>query len=937
MGTTKTIKITFTAEGGITQSQVEDILKQHLSCNIVSADGPDQELGAADVRVEDVTDAEDKLSSLERQLGEKAKALGELEYTNSKSLASIQAFHKQQKNLFDEFVLLRTKYDEVKHSLVVILWKHCAMSHPDLREIPRQQVSIEDGGDFVETVDQIGDYKVGDMLGEGQFASVRLCWKQTPSKDGGGLDRDLALKIMNKDRIISFTMLKRVSNELYSLRILSSPYVVRLVDVLHGDNKLYIITEKGGESDLFEFFDEHPEGVPEAWALSILYYVVKALLFVHSKGICHRDLKPENILVAFNTELGICTDLKLCDFGLSTTFTSSTMLTDFCGSPGFFAPEMIIKSKAPSAAALDPSGLKSAGYFGDKADIWSVGCILLELMLGHELFCELWMSAYDYENIQNKSKFQDSISCSVRALEDELDRLNEEQAGTDPPVFSAGLVQFILGILNLDDVQRPGAYDVSQSNWCEHLFLQEREEKEARDREIAEKLASVSLARGANRHATNINTDATKKVGKRPSRHRSMSGQTPDDEHLAVVATKNRGTVSFGGAIGGVDECDSVMPLQSDLRGSQDDENALDYSTIRYTHSKDSFQPHRERERHETVLAEDLEHTLDHLDGMRAVKDDAIAGAAAAKARALEQLDPQATPQISEKERRMYAEHAQHHQEQRSIKLPPTVAREDSTGEDLLCISRSEVSSPNGSPPSVKATAAKSEEAYSTPQHHSHSTAASRALASQTAPASSAGGHLGCVSVDAGDDKLSGLALVVPAIEQHRHPHAPLKGGMSSLALQDEETEGMGTKVGLDIGSVSPTVLNLPPVISSTPNVNRAKKILNKGDALALQAETGEWMSPMGSPGGNSRLMSKANSGVDGDVVDERKSYEALSRHTNTAAGSVTVNIGDNNVISQEMIDAIASQKPLDEALLVSPIYHTANAVGEKLGSSSKK
>jgi hypothetical protein len=48
---------------------------------------------------------------------------------------------------------------------------------------------------------------------------------------------------------------------------------------------------------------------------------------------------------------------------------------------GFFAPEMIMYGK----------------YYGDKADIWSIGCILLELVLGHEKFCDLWMTAYDYE------------------------------------------------------------------------------------------------------------------------------------------------------------------------------------------------------------------------------------------------------------------------------------------------------------------------------------------------------------------------------------------------------------------------------------------------------------------------------------------------------------------------------------------------------------
>ena len=104
--------------------------------------------------------------------------------------------------------------------------------------------------------------------------------------------------------------------------------------------------------------------------------------------------------------LGECKELKLCDFGLSTKFDPSRnkLLSDFCGSPGFFAPEMILNGH----------------YMGDRADIWSVGCILLELILGHELFCDLWMTAYDYDVLQDKARFKDNISISTKSLEQEL-------------------------------------------------------------------------------------------------------------------------------------------------------------------------------------------------------------------------------------------------------------------------------------------------------------------------------------------------------------------------------------------------------------------------------------------------------------------------------------------------------------------------------------
>lgn len=48
------------------------------------------------------------------------------------------------------------------------------------------------------------------------------------------------------------------------------------------------------------------------------------------------DLKPENILITFDAEIGKCTNVKLCDFGLSTKFNANSLLSDFCGSPGTY-------------------------------------------------------------------------------------------------------------------------------------------------------------------------------------------------------------------------------------------------------------------------------------------------------------------------------------------------------------------------------------------------------------------------------------------------------------------------------------------------------------------------------------------------------------------------------------------------------------------------
>ncbi len=355
------------------------------------------------------------------------KMLEDSERKCQKALGSIQSFHKQQKALFEEFALLRQRYDEQKVAFLDVLWTHCAIHHPDLRQIPDMESE-----DFIESEDRIGKYEILDLLGEGQFATVKSCTMS------GFNDYEFALKIICKDQISTFVSIRRVSNEIGALKKLQSPYIVRITDVFHTNQFLYIVTEKGG-SDLFAFFDEHPDGVSEEWGREILTYILKAVFFCHQQGICHRDLKPENILLDFDIETGRCNDLKLCDFGLSTNYgvnSSNVLLKDFCGSPGFFAPEMITVGS----------------YYGDKVDIWSVGCILLELILGHQTFCDAWMAAYDYEILQQKDRFQEEIATTVSGLPEYLN-------------FSDNLNDFVIKILALVPEKRINAIETCIHPW----------------------------------------------------------------------------------------------------------------------------------------------------------------------------------------------------------------------------------------------------------------------------------------------------------------------------------------------------------------------------------------------------------------------------------------------------------------------------------------
>lgn len=224
----------------------------------------------------------DDLQSLHEALSAKDLQLKKTELNYSKAIVTLESIERESNELISQFQILRKKYDQQKLVLTQSLWKHCCQHHPELRQIP----PIESTG-FIETDSIVGGYSIGGFLGEGQFATVKAAYRNVQN-----VPTEFALKIVRKDRVNTFSSLKRLSKEIEIMRKLKCEYIVSLEEVIHTQNMLYIVMEKGS-LDLFAFFDEYPDGVKEDWAKKITFYMVRGILYLHSKSYCHRDLKPE--------------------------------------------------------------------------------------------------------------------------------------------------------------------------------------------------------------------------------------------------------------------------------------------------------------------------------------------------------------------------------------------------------------------------------------------------------------------------------------------------------------------------------------------------------------------------------------------------------------------------------------------------------------------
>lgn len=182
----------------------------------------------------------------------------------------------------------------------------------------------------------------------------------------------------------------------------------------------------GTQGELFEILqDDHT--LPEAQVQKIAKQLVQALHYLHSNRVIHRDMKPQNILVGAHGRV------KLCDFGFARAMSSNTVvLTSIKGTPLYMAPELVKEQ---------PYDLT--------VDLWSLGVILYELLVGHPPF---------YTN-------------SIYSLINHIVKDPVEY----PADISPDLRSFLQGLLRKDPRQR-----LSWPELLRHPFVRETEEDRRR-------------------------------------------------------------------------------------------------------------------------------------------------------------------------------------------------------------------------------------------------------------------------------------------------------------------------------------------------------------------------------------------------------------------------------------------------------------------------
>ncbi|XP_034753467.1 serine/threonine-protein kinase DCLK2 isoform X2 [Etheostoma cragini] len=254
-------------------------------------------------------------------------------------------------------------------------------------------------------------YKIGKVIGDGNFAVVKECVERSTGKE-------FALKIIDKAKCTGKEHL--IENEVAVLRKVKHPNIIMLIEEVDTPSELYLVMElvKGG--DLFDAITSSAK-YTERDAGVMVYNLAGALKYLHSTNIVHRDIKPENLLV-FEYPDGT-KSLKLGDFGLATVVEGP--LYTVCGTPTYVAPEIISES----------------GY-GLKVDIWAAGVITYILLCGfppfrsennlqEDLFEQILMGRLDFP-----SPYWDNITDSAKELIGKMLQVNAEARYTAQDILS---------------------------------------------------------------------------------------------------------------------------------------------------------------------------------------------------------------------------------------------------------------------------------------------------------------------------------------------------------------------------------------------------------------------------------------------------------------------------------------------------------------------
>ena len=236
-------------------------------------------------------------------------------------------------------------------------------------------------------------YAIGEMIGTGGMADVYIGEDQR-------LSRKVAVKVLRSDLARDPSFLARFRKEALAAAGLNHPGIVAVYDSGEEGQNSYIVMELVNGHTLREVLKD-PTTLTVERSLEIIEGVLTALSYSHENGIIHRDIKPGNIML---TDSG---DVKVMDFGIARAMddigATMTSTWNVVGTAQYLSPEQ---------ATGEACDLRS--------DIYSVGCLLYELVTGRPPFTGDTPVAIAYQHVSSDFQIPSTVN---PALDENIDKI----------------------------------------------------------------------------------------------------------------------------------------------------------------------------------------------------------------------------------------------------------------------------------------------------------------------------------------------------------------------------------------------------------------------------------------------------------------------------------------------------------------------------------
>jgi serine/threonine protein kinase len=226
----------------------------------------------------------------------------------------------------------------------------------------------------------VDDFTLTEKIGKGSFGEVFL----TRKKNSNQL---FATKKVAKSVVLQDKIKRYFNNEIFILKNIDHQNIIKLYELKQTINSFYLIFEHCNGGSLSSCMQTYIKTTNKPFTEDIVQHIMKkvisAIFYLHKNKIIHRDLKLDNILVHFESEEDkknmnlLNSEIKIIDFGFARYLQSEDLATSVLGSPINMDPQILGKLRS-----IDNK--QNENFFGYdlKADIWSLGTVAYELLIG---------------------------------------------------------------------------------------------------------------------------------------------------------------------------------------------------------------------------------------------------------------------------------------------------------------------------------------------------------------------------------------------------------------------------------------------------------------------------------------------------------------------------------------------------------------------------